>query len=525
MSYGMTDEGFVVKPQSIIDSEVDQALRDGFGNFINTLPQSVFGQLKSIFAEREALLWEGQEQIYLSQYPSSAEGVSLDDCLAINGLRRLGALESSIVGQALFGTASTVIPAGTQISKDGDPDVVFETDEEVTLGAGVDEVQTIAFAGTPASGTFKLQYTNYLGDSTKTATLNWDDNAATIQAALRAISGLEGVVVSGSIAAGLTITFSGVSGKRPQLELTAPAVDNALLDAVSASVVITITETTPGEFQATVDMTATETGPKTALAGTLTEIDTPVSGLESTYNPNDAVSGRDEEEDSEARVRREQRLQQSLAGPTDAIRAAILELNDIEGSVQIEACRVFENKEFDTDIRGIPGKAIRAYVYQAGGATTRDDEIGQAIYDSKGGGIKADGDISVDATDSEGFSHSVGFSRPDEKDIYLDLTLTVKDADGSPTTLTTAEKLAIEEDIVTWGNDLGVGKDVVVYPSLVSQIPEQVGEGSNAKYITDVVVDIGTAPGPSGDANVVIDDGSGGDFEMSRWDSSRISIS
>lgn len=525
MSYGMTDEGYVVKPQATIEEEVEQALRDGFGNFINTVPQSVFGNLKSIFSEREALVWEGQEQIYYSQYPDTAEGRSLDDCLAINGLERLEELESTVVGQALFGTASTVIPAGTQISKSGDPNVVFSTDEEVTLGAGVDEVQTVAFAGTPASGTFKLQYTDYLGDSTKTATLNWNDSAATIQAALRAISGCEGVVVTGSIAAGLTITFSGVSGKRPQVELTAPAADNNLLDGVSASVVITITETTPGEFQATVDMTALATGPKTALAGTLTEIDTPVSGLASTYNPSDAVVGRDEELDSEARVRRTQRLQQSLAGPTDAIRAAILRLNDVEGSVQIESCRVFENKEFDTDIRGIPGKAVRPYVYQAGGVTTRDDEIGQAIYDSKGGGIKSDGDIPVSVTDSEGFSHTVGFSRPDEIDIYLDLTLVVVDADGSPTTLTTDEKLEIEEDIVIWGNDLGVGKDVIVYPSLVSQIPEQVGEGSNAKYITDVVVDIGIAPSPSGDANIVIDDGTGGNFEMSRWDSSRISIS
>ena len=112
MSFGLTDEGFVGKTISDIDEEIDEALKAVFGTQINTLPQSIFGQLKGIFAERESLIWELAEAIYLSQYPDSAEGTSLDNVGAITASTRLPALKSTIDGQALFGIASTVVPLG-----------------------------------------------------------------------------------------------------------------------------------------------------------------------------------------------------------------------------------------------------------------------------------------------------------------------------------------------------------------------------------------------------------------------------
>ncbi len=57
----------------------------------------------------------------------------------------------------------------------------------------------------PSGGTWKLSY-----GATATADLNFDDNAATIQAALRLISGLESVTVDGDYTLGFTATMYGI---------------------------------------------------------------------------------------------------------------------------------------------------------------------------------------------------------------------------------------------------------------------------------------------------------------------------
>ena len=502
MAFGITSAGFVAKTLAIIKAEIEDALKTTFGDSINLLPESVFGQLVGIFSERESLLWELSEATYDSQYPESAENVSLDFVLALTGLLRLSALESVVIGQALFGTATTVIPVGTGFSVNGNPDAKFQTIEEVTLGVGVDEVQTIGFSATPTGGSFKLNYNGEI-----TATIAFGDAASDVQTALNALSSLSGVTVSGSFAADFVVTFASDDGKQPQPILVEDS--NTLTNG--GAVTITITETTPGEYQAQVDCQAITTGPIVANALTLTVIDNPVSGLVRVFNPEDAVTGRDIETDAEARNRRRNRLQISLAGPLEAIRTALLKLNDDVDAIELESVILFENITNTVDARGIPPKAFEAFIFQAGGATTRDQEIADAIWESKPGGIEPHGDVSKTVTDSQGLTHTVKFSRPDEVDIYLILDLTVGatyPADGDA---------QVEAVMVAWGNGLGVGQDVIVFPSLVAQLDDIPG-------ITDVVVKIGIAPAPTLDDNVIIDDGTGGNVELSRWDTARITI-
>ena len=504
MSFGLTDEGFIGKTISDIDDEIDEALKSVFGNQINTLPQSNFGQLKGIFAERESLLWELAEAIYLSQYPDSAEGTSLDNVGAITAITRLPALKSTIVGQALFGTASTVVPIGTIFSVDGDSSIRFVTTDEATLIAGTDEVQDIDFSGVPTSGAFKLQF----GNET-TAFINWDDAAIDVQNALNALDELSAVTVAGDFTAGFTVTFAGADGKQPQATLVDTS--NTLDDG--APVTISITETTPGVYQAQVDCEAEVTGELVANSKTLTVIETPVSGLDSTFNPSDANVGRDIESDAEFRIRRNNRLQISLAGPLEAIRENILELNEVEGSTQLEDVTLFENITLVVDARGIPGKAFEAIIFQTGGSTDRDQEIAQAIWDSKPAGIESHGDVSKTVTDSQGFDHTLKFSRPVEIDIYLILDLTIDSlypADGDT---------QVENAMVEWGNDLGAGIDVIVFGtnSLVAQLNAIPG-------ITDVVVKVGIAPAPTLDNNIDIDDGTVAQVELSRWDTANITV-
>ncbi|MEW5804668.1 MAG: baseplate J/gp47 family protein [bacterium] len=398
MSYGLTSAGFVPKTLDIIQAEIDEALKSNLGAHLNTLPESVFGQLKGTFSERETLLWELAEAVYNSQYPASAEGVNLDNAASLTGLTRLPAIASTVVVQ-LTGTEGTAVPAGTVFSVSGNPSIKFATNADVTIGSGP---------------------------------------------------------------------------------------TNAACTAIAA-------------------------GPLVANAGTMTVIDNPIAGLTSVTNPEDAIVGRNTETDAEFRIRRNNRLQISLAGPLEAIRSAVLELNEDSDKPGIETVRVFENYTNEIDSRGLPPKSFEVIVYQAGGVTSRDQEIADAIFAAKPAGIESCGNISMTVSDSQGFSHPIKFSRPVDVDIYLELDLTVTSAypaDGDN---------QIKALLVSWGNALGAGQDVIVYPALIGQLATIPG-------ITDVVVRIGTAPDPALDDNIDIDDGTGGTVELSRWDTSRITI-
>lgn len=93
--------------------------------------------------------------------------------------------------------------------------------------------QQIIFAPTPTSGTYTLSY-----NGNATASINWNDNAATVQTKLQALTGLSNALVTGTTLTGFVVNFVNVPGVSPLLVVAS----NALL-ASSATVVITISET------------------------------------------------------------------------------------------------------------------------------------------------------------------------------------------------------------------------------------------------------------------------------------------
>jgi len=86
--FGLTSQGFVIKPQQQIVTELQTDLQGVFGQNINLNPESNFGQIVGIWSEREALIWQLALAVYSSQYPAGAEGTSVDNILALNNLRR-----------------------------------------------------------------------------------------------------------------------------------------------------------------------------------------------------------------------------------------------------------------------------------------------------------------------------------------------------------------------------------------------------------------------------------------------------
>jgi len=486
---GLTADGFQIKRLAEIKTELEEAHRAAFGNAFNIDPSEPAGQLIGIYAEREALLWELMQALYNTLNPDAATGVNLDIIAALTGAVRLEATfsQAEVVARGVQGT---VIPAGSQVSVEGDPEAVFESQAEAIIGDGVDEVQDISFSDVPVAGEFTLIF-----DGEETAAIQFNDNAAAVEAALEALNGIDDVDVVGDFAGGFTVAFVNASGDQDQ-PLILEGNTNTLEDGGAAPITIDIVESVAGDLPSvTFTVFAVEAGRLVARAGTLTVIETPVPGWSEVTNPADAVEGRDLETDAEFRLRRFLTLAEPGCGTVDAIRAEILKIDDVRSA------RVFQNIEFVVDAAGRPPKSVEAVVL--GGS---DEDVANALFVTVSAGIEQFGDETFDVIDSQGFTQTMRWNRPDEIDIWLEVDLTTNDdfpVDGD---------VSVEEKILEFvDTEFLIGDDVVT-SRLYCPIHEVDG-------IDDIVIRIGLAPGPVGDANIPI-----GEREIAVFDSARTTI-
>jgi len=244
--------------------------------------------------------------------------------------------------------------------------------------------------------------------------------------------------------------------------------------------------TLDGAGNGSVFANAVNTGPITALAGTITEIDTPITGWSSVTNLADAQEGTNEETDVELRARRERSVARDAQAIIDAIFAGVANVPGVTQTV------VLENDTDVVDSNGLPPHSFQVIV--VGGV---DEDIGDVIWLKKPAGILSFGSTTVQIIDSQGIPHDISFSRPTTVDIYVEVTLN-----------TFAEYPAngddlIKQAIVDYANgDLVQGRgfslaDDVVYTRLYTPINSVQGH-----EITDLR--IGTSPSPTGTSNIPI---------------------
>lgn len=127
--FGVTPQGFNAMRLEDIKAELEDLFIAEFGD-INLDAQSVTGQLIGIYSKVLADDWENLQDVYLSQYPNSASGVSLDNVVQLNGLTRLPALRTSVVGAAT-GTPGTLIPAGSLARLSDSNEMFFSTSNTI----------------------------------------------------------------------------------------------------------------------------------------------------------------------------------------------------------------------------------------------------------------------------------------------------------------------------------------------------------------------------------------------------------
>jgi len=131
---GLSPTGFDRKRLIDIKTDLEDALKLAFGENIDLDPQSGFGQFIGIISEAISDQWESQENIYNSQYPSTATENQLSNVVMYNGIERQEATKSTVTA-TISGIPGTVIPAGSKASTTA-TESVFVTLALATISGG-----------------------------------------------------------------------------------------------------------------------------------------------------------------------------------------------------------------------------------------------------------------------------------------------------------------------------------------------------------------------------------------------------
>lgn len=230
----------------------------------------------------------------------------------------------------------------------------------------------------------------------------------------------------------------------------------------------------------TVSATCTVDGAVSAVADTITQIDTPVYGWASVNNASAATEGQTEEADGTLRARRTTVAERASSTSTSAQYGAI---SDVTG---VTDCLVRENTSGSTDAYGVPDGYTWAVVL--GGA---DNDIAEAIAIHHGGGIGTYGSSSgIYDNPTSGLLETYYFDRPTDVDIYVAVNVSTDGdypADGDDD---------ISDAIIAYFGTLGLGEDVK-HSRLYTPVNTVDGHTIDSLYV-------GTTSGPTGTSDISI---------------------
>lgn len=130
----VTEKGFQKLSYEEIFESMENRAKLLFGDDIDTSDSSTFGKILRLFCQDAAESQELAEAVYLSAYPSTAFGVSLDRVCSFKGISRNPATYSVHVVK-IHGENGTVIPVNFMVATD-DGEIEFYTMQEYTIANG-----------------------------------------------------------------------------------------------------------------------------------------------------------------------------------------------------------------------------------------------------------------------------------------------------------------------------------------------------------------------------------------------------
>jgi uncharacterized phage protein gp47/JayE len=142
-TYGVTNDGFVRKPFSVVRSEIEDYQRTNVDSSLILSDRSLLGQVNVSVTNQLAELWELAQGVYASQYPDSSNGWNLDQVCALTGSRRSDSSKTTVPGRVTLSPFKN-LPAGSVAHLTDQPNARFVTLTEVPAN--------------PAGGTFDVSF-------------------------------------------------------------------------------------------------------------------------------------------------------------------------------------------------------------------------------------------------------------------------------------------------------------------------------------------------------------------------------
>lgn len=381
--YGVTDKGFVRKRLPEIQSDVFDKLDKEFKAPVSRNPYGVFGVIIGIISAEIDRQWQECEKTYNAMYPSSSNGVQLDNAMSFTGVKRPGASFTTIY-PVCYGSQNTLLTRYAMI--EGEDRARFELTALSTITSGNCVNVTLTVPQVAANMVYSMNIDG----------ITYIYTAAGNDTMLSVMNGLMEKVPEGWTAEILTDT----------LEIRKTDRQYGSTFAVSSTLSI-IRVGSPLKFQ------AVSYGAENPPLYSVNKIITQIPGWESVSNESENYIGSDAETDTEARQLYSRRVFALGMTMVDTIRAALLEL---EG---VTSARVYQNKKDIADETGRLPHCVEAIVQ--GGDPLK---IAQTVLIKTGAGIDTFGSETVTVLDSQGTPQDISFNRPEIIDIWARITIT-----------------------------------------------------------------------------------------------------
>ncbi len=141
--------GLVIDRLADIKTDIQDDLKEAFGDGINLNETAPWGVIIGIISEKYYLLWEKLEAVYLASFVDTSYGNYLDELVALNGMTREPASYSTVVLEFTrdngIDDGDVTIPAGTQASVP-DSSTLWTTLADATI---LDGTMTITASASP----------------------------------------------------------------------------------------------------------------------------------------------------------------------------------------------------------------------------------------------------------------------------------------------------------------------------------------------------------------------------------------
>lgn len=414
----LTANGFERPRLPTIKGDYDQRFTDALGP-VNTNPDAVIGQIIGIFAAALDDAYETLQANYDSMYPYSAEGTSLDGAVAFVGLERLAAAPTTVTA-VCYGAESTLIPALALVRSGDNRQYAANADTVISRSSAADVEITIITVTNSANYQVIAGGVSHVYMSDASAT------AAEITAGLAALFDTD---VYTATASGDKLSLRSANGYS-DFSLT-----------IDSKMSIT-------KLGTPVNFTAVEMGAHVLPINALNKIDSSIIGFDEINNLAAGDTGRDVETDEELRIRHRDSVRATGSATAAAIRARILAEVD-----SVTYARVYENRTNVIDAFNLPPHSVETVM--SGGD---NQAVANKLFELKPAGIETYGNTSVQVTDENGDIQTAKFSRSTDKYAWIRVSVNLL---YSEETLTTSVVDAIKAAVITYGDSIGIGEDII----------------------------------------------------------------